>query len=206
MPGVAEHAEHLVNQQLRCHGVASLKGLTYLRRDSALRKAVKDLVTERLAQHEMEQVRLGNGDIFLIESGALERSTPRVKNRLVILSPFDNCVIQRDRLRSLFQYDYQIECYVPAVKRQYGYFCLPLLYRDEFIGRMDCKAHRKAKHLEIKALHLETDFADDELSVLAFAEAMTEFCRFQECDTVSLTSIHPKSAGPRIQSALNALV
>ncbi|MFL1454263.1 DNA glycosylase AlkZ-like family protein [Marinobacter sp. GN3S48] len=62
---------------------------------------------------------------------------------MLILSPFDNSVIQRERLKALFQYDYQLECYVPAAKRQYGYFCLPLLYRDEFIGRMDCKAHPK---------------------------------------------------------------
>ena len=130
MPSMEEYAAHLVDQQLRCHGFASLKGLTYLRRKAELRKAVNALVNERLAQGDLEKVKVSSGDEFILERGALERSLPRLKERMLILSPFDNSVIQRERLKALFQYDYQLECYVPEAKRQYGYFCLPLLYRD----------------------------------------------------------------------------
>ena len=80
----------------------------------------------------------------------LEAGLPKVQDELRILSPFDNAVIQRDRLKSLFGFDYQIECYVPAAKRRYGYFALPLLYRGDFVGRMDCKVHRSEQHLHIK--------------------------------------------------------
>ena len=152
MPSTEEFAAHMVDQQLRCQGLVSLKGLTYQRRNTDLRQAVKALVNERLAQRTLEQVQVSSGEVFLLETGALERPLPRLNNRMLILSPFDNSVIQRERLKALFQYDYRIECYVPAAKRQYGYFCLPLLFRDEFIGRMDCKAHRKTSHLEIKSL------------------------------------------------------
>jgi uncharacterized protein len=110
----------------------------------------------------------------------------------LILSPFDNSVIQRDRLKSLFQYDYQIECYVPEPKRQYGYFCLPLLFRGEFIGRMDCKAHRKERRLEIKSLYLEKQSFDDDMVISAFVEAIKAFSEFQQCDSVMLTSVEPK--------------
>ncbi|MBU2023482.1 MAG: winged helix DNA-binding domain-containing protein, partial [Gammaproteobacteria bacterium] len=107
-----------------------------------------------------------------------------------------NSVIQRDRLKSLFQYDYQIECYVPEPKRKYGYFCLPLLFRGEFIGRMDCKAHRKERRLEIKSLYLEkqkeTQSFDDDMIVSAFVEAIKIFSQFQQCDSVTLTSVEPK--------------
>ncbi len=125
---------------------------------------------------------------------------------MLILSPFDNSVIQRERLKALFQYDYQLECYVPAAKRQYGYFCLPLLYRDEFIGRMDCKAHRKISQLEIKSLHLEQHNFDEDLVIAAFVEAIAQFCHFQECDSVSLTKAHPKHLTQRLRSALKPLV
>ena len=205
MPSMEEFAAHIVDQQLRCHGFASLKGLTYQRRNAGLRKAVKALINERLAQRTLEQVQVRSGEIFILEKGALERPVPRLNNRMLILSPFDNCVIQRERLKALFQYDYQLECYVPATKRQYGYFCLPLLFRDEFIGRMDCKAHRKTRHLEIKSLHFEQHKFDEESVIAAFVDAITQFCHFQNCDSVSLTKAYPKHLTQRLRSALKPL-
>ena len=205
MPSMEEFAAHIVDQQLRCHGFASLKGLTYQRRNAGLRKAVKALINERLAQRTLEQVQVRSGEIFILEKGALERPVPRLNNRMLILSPFDNCVIQRERLKALFQYDYQLECYVPAAKRQYGYFCLPLLFRDEFIGRMDCKAHRKTRHLEIKSLHFEQHIFDEESVIAAFVDAITQFCHFQNCNSVSLTKAYPKHLTQRLRSALKPL-
>lgn len=205
MPSMDEFAVHIVDQQLRCHGIASLKGLTYQRRNSELRKTVKSLVLERLSQGLLEQMQLPSGEVFILETGALDKRLPRLSNRMLILSPFDNSVIQRERLRSLFQYDYQIECYVPAAKRQYGYFCLPLLYRGEFIGRMDCKVHRKDRHLEIKSLYMEPYDFDDEFVITAFGEAMTKFCKFQQCDSVLLTRAHPKHLIQRLTYLVNNL-
>lgn len=202
MPTMDEFAAHLLEQQLRCHGVVSLKGLTYLRRNTELRQAVKTLLDNRVAQGMLQQLQLSSGEVFFAEAEALDRSLPRLSNRMVILSPFDNSVIQRERLKTLFNYDYQIECYVPAAKRQYGYFCLPLLYRDAFVGRMDCKAHRKEKLLEIKALHFEPHSFDDEQLLTAFATAISKFCQFQGCDQVSLTEAYPKHLGQRVRSAL----
>ena len=205
MPSKEELAAHILEQQLRCHGFASLKGLTYLRRNTELRKAVKTLVNERLGQRTLEQIQVSSGEVFILETDALERPLPQLRNRILILSPFDNSVIQRDRLKALFQYDYQLECYVPAAKRQYGYFSLPLLFRDKFIGRMDCKAHRKINLLEIKSLYLEQHNFDEELVITAFVDAITHFCNFQKCDSVSLTNAHPKQLTQRLHSALKHL-
>ena len=205
MPSMKEFAAHIVDQQLRCHGFASLKGLTYQRRNAELRKAVKALVNERLAQRTLEQVQVNSGEVFILETGGLERTLPRLHNRMLILSPFDNSVIQRERLKTLFQYDYRLECYVPPAKRQYGYFCLPLLYRDEFIGRMDCKTHRKTFHLEIKSLHLEQHNFDEDIVITALVDAITQFCHFQKCDSVSLTKAHPKHLTQLLHSALKPL-
>jgi len=205
MPGMEEFAAHIVDQQLRCHGFVSLKGLTYQRRNAELRKAVKALVKERLAQGTLEQVQVSSGEVFILETGALERPLPRLNSRMLILSPFDNSLIQRERLKALFQYEYQLECYVPAPKRVYGYFSLPLLYRDEFIGRMDCKAHRKVSHLEIKLLHLEQHNFDEDSVITAFIDAITKFSHFQKCDSVSLTKAHPKHLTQRLHSALKPL-
>lgn len=205
MPSVEEFAAHLVDQQLRCHGLVSLKGMTYLRRDTTLRNAVKNQVQACLAQGILEEVPLSSGDVFFMKAGALDGQLPRLNNRLQILSPFDNSVIQRDRLSALFNYDYQIECYVPAAKRRYGYFCLPLLYRDTFIGRMDCKAHRKNRHLEIKALHFDAHNFDEDAVIAAFLTAITRFCQFQGCEAVSLTAIYSTRHRQRWRHALKSL-
>jgi uncharacterized protein YcaQ len=202
IPTMEEFAVHLVDRQLRCHGFASLKGISYLRRNTELRNAVKTLVGERLVQGTLEQVQIDNGEVFIIEAGGLEQSLTRLSNRMLIISPFDNSVIQRERLSTLFQYDYKIECYVPAAKRKYGYFCLPLLYRGEFIGRMDCKAHRKTRHLEIKLLHFEPHNFDQDLLISAFVKAMKQFSQFQQCDTVSLIQAQPKHLTLALRGAL----
>jgi uncharacterized protein YcaQ len=205
MPSVEEFAAHMLDQQLRCHGFASLKGLTYLRRNAELRKAVKTLVNERLAERSLEQIQIDGGDILIVEPEIFERRLPRLNKRLLILSPFDNSVIQRERLKTLFQFDYQIECYVPEAKRQYGYFSLPLLYGDEFIGRMDCKAHRKDRLLEIKFLHFEPHAFEEEQIIGAFVEAITEFFHFQACDSVVLTDVYPKRLKQALKRALKPL-
>lgn len=205
MPSMEEFATHIIDQQLRCQGLVSLKGFTYQRRNSELRNTVKTLVNERLAQGDLERVKVRSGEVFIVETGALERPLPRLRNYMQILSPFDNSVIQRERLNALFQYEYQLECYVPEAKRQYGYFCLPLVYRDAFIGRMDCKAHRKTRQLEIKFLHFEPHTFDEGLVVTAFVEAIRQFCRFQQCDSVSLTNVYPEHLTQRLCSALTAL-
>jgi uncharacterized protein YcaQ len=205
MPSMEEFTAHLLDQQLRCHGLVSLKGLTYLRRNTELRKTMNALVNERLAQRSLEQVRVSSGEVFVLATAALERRLPRLNKRMLILSPFDNSVIQRDRLKALFEYDYQIECYVPEAKRRYGYFSLPLLYRDAFIGRMDCKAHRKVRHFEIKSLHLEQhDFDEDEI-IAAFINAIAQFCHFQNCDSVSLLKAQPKHLTQSLRSALKLI-
>lgn len=72
-----------------------------------------------------------------------------------VLSPFDPLVWDRKRAKDLFGFDYRIECYTPAPKRQYGYFVLPLLRRGKLVGRLDAKAHRKEGVFELKSLYLE---------------------------------------------------
>ncbi|GGP23413.1 winged helix-turn-helix domain-containing protein [Silvimonas iriomotensis] len=72
-----------------------------------------------------------------------------------LLSPFDPVVWDRKRATALFGFDYTLECYTPAPKRKYGYFCLPILSRGKLVGRLDAKAHRARGVFEIKSLYLE---------------------------------------------------
>jgi hypothetical protein len=67
---------------------------------------------------------------------------PAPTSRLRIINPFDPVVRDRNRLQRLFGFDYRIEIYVPAAKRRYGYYVLPLLEGDRFVGRIEVRAER----------------------------------------------------------------
>ena len=53
------------------------------------------------------------------------------------LAPLDPLVWDRDLLERLFGFEYRWEVYVPAPKRRWGYYVLPLLYGDRFVGRIE---------------------------------------------------------------------
>jgi uncharacterized protein YcaQ len=101
-----------------------------------------------------------------------------------MLSPFDNLVIQRKRLQRFFDFDYQVECYVPESKRKYGYFCLPVLYGESFVGRFDPKADRATNTFYVKAMYFEKGFRPDEQFNNAFSEKIKEFAAFNGCDKI----------------------
>lgn len=79
----------------------------------------------------------------------------RLPRRTRLLSPFDPVVRDRKRALRLFGFDYRFEAFVPAPKRVYGYYVLPVLEGDAFVARLDAKVHRKEGRLEVKGLWWE---------------------------------------------------
>ncbi len=75
---------------------------------------------------------------------------PIDEERMVALCPFDPVIRERDRLARLFGFDYRFEAFTPAAKRRYGYYVLPLLEGDRFVGRIDPKFDRDADTLAVR--------------------------------------------------------
>jgi hypothetical protein len=155
---------------------------------------------EGVADGRFTHFTTSDGTRWYGDASALETRAPSTSAAVRILSPFDNAVILRHRGQALFEFDYQIECYVKAELRRFGYFCLPILYRDRFVGRMDCKAHRQDQHLEIKQLFLERPVDDG--FVQALTDAIWSFADGNDCVDVSLTRCNPAKLGEPITTLL----
>jgi uncharacterized protein len=138
----SEAAEFHVRRALAALGVARVQELHYLQ-DTA--RAEDGRAALRAMVEKGEAVRISIPDVktplYALRS-SLDLFTPIQRHAVRFLSPFDNLAIQRKRLEWLFEFDYVVEIYVPAAKRKYGYFVLPIQWGDRLIGRMDAKADR----------------------------------------------------------------
>jgi len=77
---------------------------------------------------------------------------------VAFLAALDPLVWDRDLLRSLYGFDYIWEVYVPAAKRRWGYYVLPVLYGDRLVGRIEPRIERKTDTLRIAGLWWEGGF------------------------------------------------
>ncbi len=184
MPTAAELHSHLIRTAIAAHGLVTVTEICYLR------KGIKADVQRRLREMEEagEVVRVGvvgSDQVHYSTANTLRTlEATRVSGHVHLLSPFDNLVIQRKRLRRLFDSHYQIECFLPPAKRQYGYYCLPIVHGTEIIGRLDPKADRRAGELIIKALFLERPLVEKEKLATKLARQIEQLAAFNQCPRI----------------------
>jgi uncharacterized protein len=78
-----------------------------------------------------------------------------VPARTTFLSPFDRLVHDRARTEALWGFHYRLEMYVPAAKREYGYYVLAILHGDRLVGRIEPVFDRKTRELGVKGVWWE---------------------------------------------------
>lgn len=191
VPTPLEYAEYLVQTYLRAYGFTTVKQITHLKKGAVLRKNVEAVLDAMLEEGILQKVAVEGMPPVFVESSLMEKTLGTGDAAIRFLSPFDNSVIHRDRLQQVFDFDFRLECYVPKEKRLYGYFCLPILFGTAFLGRVDCKAHRKEKRLELIHLHIENELVPIESWLTPFVESLKLFAVFNGCTSVQLTQVSP---------------
>jgi uncharacterized protein YcaQ len=208
LPSIEEERSVLGALALRAMGLASVRWLPDYFRTNWGTRAIPTSISRRILDELVEtgvgvpaRVR-GLDEDFVVSNDLLEQ---RIKpSRTTLLSPFDSLIWHRRRTAELFDFELRLESYTPAEKRIYGYFSLPILYRDQLVGRLDPKADRKRRVLFVKALHLEAWFTSraDGRFYAELAKALCSFRDFNSSDDIIVEGSNPPEAAVQLRDAL----
>lgn len=203
MPTPEEYARHTIRRALGSLGVAYLNEIWWharLVKDNLVKSELKKMVEEgEILQVEVEELKASMA-IYTLPEYAKKKIT--LAEDLFILSPFDILNVFRRRLTDFFDFDYQVECFVPAPKRKYGYFSLPILIGDTFIARMDSKADRKEKVFTINNLHFEPiKLKKSDMEKLI--DALEDFMKFNQCKALRIDKCNNKEVKALIKRSFS---
>jgi len=204
MPTQEEFARHVIRRTLKSLGIVYVKEMAWRARNvknHLVKKELEKLVDEgEVCNIAVEGTK---GPLYMLPS--YESENIELPGEAFILSPFDALNVFRHRLKDFFGFDYQIECFVPAPKRKYGYFSLPVLIGDTFVARMDAKADRKQGVLVIHNLHFEPVKLDAHM-VAKLTDAIKAFATFNQCKAVSIQKSNNAKVLKAVQKALSTAI
>ena len=109
---------------------------------------------------------------------------PTLKPRCEFIAPLDNFMWDRRLIKALFGFDYTWEIYTPQEKRQYGYYTLPILYGESFIGRIEAIVERKTSTLVVKNIWYEDRVKQTEKLKNVINSTLKRFAKFNECSEI----------------------
>jgi len=199
VPTREEFARYVILRTLGALGIAYTKEMVWRAR-RVKGNLVKKQLEKMVAAGEVQMVTvegLKGTPLYMLPG---QQTEIELSGRALILSPFDILNVFRHRLKDFFDFDYQIECFVPAAKRKYGYFSLPVLVGDTFVARMDAKADRKQKVLIVHNLHFEA-VELSQVMIAEITEALKAFVQFNRCRDITFKRSNQEAYLSEIRNA-----
>ena len=105
-----------------------------------------------------------------------------LKPRMAFLAPLDPLMWDKDLVFAIWDFRYSWEIYTPAVKRKYGYYTLPVLYGEKFVGRIEAIPDRKEHILHVKGLWWEEGVHRTKKMDAKLQKALMNFSKFNDCE------------------------
>ena len=107
-----------------------------------------------------------------------------LKPRMSFIAPLDPLLWDKALILALWDFRYSWEIYTPAAKRKYGYYTLPILYGDRFVGRIEAVPDRREGILQVKGLWWEQGIQQTKVLNFALERALRSFAKFNDCKTI----------------------
>ena len=108
------------------------------------------------------------------------------KPRLEFLAPLDPLLWDKALIAALWDFRYSWEIYTPADKRKYGYYTLPMLWGEQFIGRIEAVADYKGSILRVKKIWFESGIRPTKKLQGAIDRALIRFSDFNNCSILEV--------------------
>ena len=107
-----------------------------------------------------------------------------LKPRMSFIAPLDPLLWDKALVKALWDFTYSWEIYTPASKRKYGYYTLPIIYKDRFVGRIEAVPNRKEGVLNVNGLWWEPDTRQTKALNSELERTLKNFAKFNDCKTV----------------------
>jgi uncharacterized protein YcaQ len=151
------------------------------------RNALREELVERgdLVPVDVEGVR---GKRFVVsEDVKLLEAPPSAAPSVSFVPPFDPIVWDRSLLGSLFDFHYVWELFLPPEKRRWGWYVLPIVFGDRFVGRIEPRIDRDKARVDVLGAWWEEGFAPRRADgfVEAMRDALRAYLAFAGADSVA---------------------
>ena len=154
------------------------------------RNALREELVE-LGELKPVEVEGVSGKRFVVRDDIeLLQAPPEPPPSVAFLSPYDALVWDRKLLGTLFGFDYAWELYVPEDKRRWGWYVLPILYRDRLVGRIEPRIDLAEDAVQVLAVWWEDGFEPRRVEgfVDAMREALRAYLRFAKANRLDWPS------------------
>lgn len=150
--------EYYLLRRIKALGICRNKNGVHLSGPYISKKEIRDRVFKSLiTKNLIEEIKIeGLKDTYYIPVEA-NTLTNELVDQMSFIAPLDNLIWDRDLIEALFEFKYRWEVYTPQVKREYGYYVLPILYKNSFVGRIEFDHHRGQEKLIIKNVWLDQE-------------------------------------------------